>query len=126
MGGDYSGTGDGDNTAAVADEKVFTEAIDKIRSNANIDPRASPVMLNILADLIFDKIDTDQSGEIDRDELKAHFQDCEISAESILTALDLNSDGVISREEMRAGFNQFNPKSLSKALNVRASRTLEV
>jgi len=121
----------GVGTVGLVSEKAYTNAIDKIRSNANIDPTASPVMLNILADLIFDKIDTDKSGEIDTKELKKHLEsvntgDDELSAASILTALDLNADGVISREEMRSGFNQFNPKSLSKALGVRASRTSEV
>jgi len=126
----------GVGTVGLVSEKAYTNAIDKIRSNANIDPTASPVMLNILADLIFDKIDTDKSGEIDAKELKKHFESVttssesnseeDLSAESILKALDLNADGVISREEMRSGFNQFNPKSLSKALGVRASRTSEV
>jgi len=140
----------GVGTVGLTNEKTYTRAIDKIRSNANIDPKASPAMLNILADLIFDKIDTDKSGEIDADELKKHFEavtkktngsttscksstttriergDDDLSAESILKALDLNSDGVISREEMRSGFNQFNPKSLSKALGIRAARTSEV
>jgi len=115
-------------TTKAKDEKVYTKAIGKIRSNANIDPRASPAMLNMLADVMFDKIDADASGEIDLDELKEHYRDQDEndgndevsdSAKSILTALDLNSDGKISREEMRAGFNQFNPKSLSKALGVR-------
>jgi len=107
----------------IKSDKVYTKAIDKIRSDANIDPRASPAMLNILADLMFDKIDTDGSGEIDLKELKEHYNEdndsddgIAESAKSILTALDVNSDGKISREEMRAGFNQFNPKSLSKAL----------
>merc|ERR1712085_182647 len=88
-------------------DTVYTNAIDKLRSDANIDP--------------------DASGEIDLNELKDHYNretndvdnnDDEIvsSAKSILSALDVNSDGKISREEMRAGFNQFNPKSLSKAL----------
>merc|ERR1712238_194821 len=124
----------GVGSVGLSSEKAYTNAIDKIRSNANIDPAASPAMLNILADLIFDKIDTDKSGEIDAVELKKHLESVtkktndedDLSADSILKALDLNDDGVISREEMRSGFNQFNPKSLSKALGVRASRTSEV
>ena len=109
----------------VKSDKVYKKAINKIRSDANIDPLASPAMLNILADLMFDKIDTDGSGEIDLKELKEHYNESDVgiseSAKSILTALDVNSDGKISREEMRAGFNQFNPKSLSKAFEVRKS-----
>ena len=114
----------------IRSDAVIKQSIDKLRSDANIDPRASPAMLNILADLMFDKIDTDNSGEIDVAELKEHYEwngeeekqnadEIGESAKSILAALDLNSDGKISREEMRAGFNQFNPKSLSKALGVR-------
>merc|ERR1719253_726345 len=114
----------------IRSDAVIKQSIDKLRSDANIDPRASPAMLNILADLMFDKIDTDNSGEIDVAELKEHYEwngeeekknadEIGESAKSILAALDLNSDGKISREEMRAGFNQFNPKSLSKALGAR-------
>eukprot|EP00751_Fragilariopsis_kerguelensis_P047070 CAMPEP_0171055408 /NCGR_PEP_ID=MMETSP0736-20130129/55760_1 /TAXON_ID=186038 /ORGANISM="Fragilariopsis kerguelensis, Strain L26-C5" /LENGTH=274 /DNA_ID=CAMNT_0011509929 /DNA_START=14 /DNA_END=836 /DNA_ORIENTATION=- len=109
-------------------EKEYTKAINTIRSNANLDRRRSSSLSNvdILADCIFDKIDTDQSGEIDANELKEHFvsltttmnasttststttnitrdDDYYLSAESILQALDLNLDGVISREEMRLG-----------------------
>merc|ERR1711920_391567 len=101
------------NREDIKNDKVYTKAIDKIRSDANIDPRASPAMLNMLADLIFDKIDTDSSGEIDLAELKEHYNQVNDSddgitesAKSILTALDVNSDGKITREEMRAGFNQ--------------------
>uniref|UniRef100_A0A7S3Q3M6 EF-hand domain-containing protein n=1 Tax=Chaetoceros debilis TaxID=122233 RepID=A0A7S3Q3M6_9STRA len=116
---------------AVTSDKIYIQAIEQLRSDADIDPSASPAMLNILADLMFDKIDTDASGEIDLNELKEHYNrennndnddgnddDNDESATSILSALDVNSDGKISREEMRAGFNQFNPKSLSKALGV--------
>jgi len=131
-------------------EKEYTKAINTIRSNANLDRRrSSSLMLEILADCIFDKIDTDHSGEIDAKELKEHFvsltttmnasttststttnitrdDDYYLSAESILQALDLNLDGVISREEMRLGFNQFNPKSLSKALGYTGSDLLYI
>ena len=118
-------------------DEVYSGAIDTIRSDANVDPQASsPAMLNKLADLIFDMIDTDKSGEIDAAELKEHFlvtkplrdvgDSSDTSVESILKALDINSDGVISREEMRSGFNQFDPKSLSTALGLRSSRTSEV
>uniref|UniRef100_A0A7S3Q384 EF-hand domain-containing protein n=1 Tax=Chaetoceros debilis TaxID=122233 RepID=A0A7S3Q384_9STRA len=112
---------------AVTSDKIYIQAIEQLRSDADIDPSASPAMLNILADLMFDKIDTDASGEIDLNELKEHYNrennndnddGNDESATSILSALDVNSDGKISREEMRAGFNQFNPKSLSKALGV--------
>eukprot|EP00751_Fragilariopsis_kerguelensis_P024155 CAMPEP_0170858366 /NCGR_PEP_ID=MMETSP0734-20130129/15948_1 /TAXON_ID=186038 /ORGANISM="Fragilariopsis kerguelensis, Strain L26-C5" /LENGTH=306 /DNA_ID=CAMNT_0011230987 /DNA_START=22 /DNA_END=942 /DNA_ORIENTATION=- len=121
------GTPVGGQTDTNKEEEVYTKAINSIRSNANIDSGVtSSAILNILADLIFDRIDTDQSGEIDSTELKEHFLNANIergdihfddlSAESILEALDLNADGGISRDEMRTGFNQFNPKSLSKAL----------
>merc|ERR1712194_347805 len=119
----YDALGVSDKKKDIKNDKVYKRAIDKIRSDANIDPLASPAMLNILADLMFDKIDTDGSGEIDLKELKEHYNESDVgiseSAKSILTALDVNSDGKISREEMRAGFNQFNPKSLSKAFAVR-------
>jgi len=124
----------------VANDKRYNDAVDKIRSNAGINTIDNS--MNVLADLIFDQIDTDKSGEIDVNELKEHFEtlttsdkieqggvfyndkddDDDSTPESILKALDLNSDGVICREEMRLGFSQFNPKSLLKALGVRAPR----
>merc|ERR1711865_1283468 len=58
----------------ILSDAVIKQSIDKLRSDANIDPRASPAMLNILADLMFDKIDTDNSGEIDVAELKEHYE----------------------------------------------------
>merc|ERR1711865_1008215 len=59
---------------AVTSDKIYIQAIEQLRSDANIDPSASPAMLNILADLMFDKIDTDASGEIDALELKKHLE----------------------------------------------------
>lgn len=99
----------------------------------------SPELLTKLADIIFDLIDTDHNNAIDVEELKLHFRvngntaatsggvvreighASSISSESILTALDLNHDGVISRQEMRDGFNQYNPRTLSRALGLQVS-----
>lgn len=126
---------DGSDVSADA----YNEAVEQIRTNAQVGSNDTPLMRTILADLIFDMIDTDGSGEIDTAELKEHLMKngdpaelqlgrdaFALSVDSILKALDLNSDGVISREEMRDGFEQYDPKVLSKALGLSATRTQEV
>jgi len=125
----------------------YNEVIESIRSDANNKDNnnditeavsTSPELLTKLADIIFDSIDIDRNGEIDAEELRMHFRvngtnDNEgttireighassVSAESILKALDLNLDGVISRQEMRDGFNQYDPRTLSRALGLHVS-----
>mmetsp|Transcript_26763 Transcript_26763/g.61600 ORF Transcript_26763/g.61600 Transcript_26763/m.61600 type:complete len:265 (-) Transcript_26763:53-847(-) len=85
---------------------AYDDAVESIRSS------------HTLADLIFDTIDVDGSGEIDTDELITHFREnfdssweiansSAISVDTILDLLDLDDSGTISREEMRVGFEQF-------------------
>jgi len=135
------------NRMAPSDDDVVAhdDAVSKLRSNAIADAdNYSPELLTKLADIIFDMIDTDESGEIDAEELRMHFADKDTdenftstafrqvgqasmeSVESILKALDINSDGVISREEMREGFKNYDPRALSSALGLQVSRTAEV
>jgi len=116
---------------------VFSDALKNIckRYEMSADPDSrNKLVLNDLADLIFDVIDTDKSGEIDAQELRDHFEqvakkgckDSSVSVQSIFAVLDLNSDGVVSREEMRDGFKRYDHKALSKALGLRVYRTAEV
>jgi len=124
-------------------EKVFDDAVSEIRSKASADRnKYTPEMLVKLADMIFDMIDKDGSGEIDVEELRMHFTSNDntsnstcfrqvgqapvASVDSVLEALDINSDGVISREEMREGFKQYDPRALSKSLGLKVSRTQEM
>ena len=126
----------------------YHEVIESIRSDANNKNNnnnditeavsTSPELLTKLADIIFDSIDTDRSEEIDAEELRMHFRvngtnnnegttireighASSVRAESLLKALDLNLDGVISRQEMRDGFNQYDPRTLSRALGLHVS-----
>ena len=126
----------------------YNEVIESIRSDANNKNNnnnditeavsTSPELLTKLADIIFDSIDTDRSEEIDAEELRMHFRvngttnnegttireighASSVRAESLLKALDLNLDGVISRQEMRDGFNQYDPRTLSRALGLHVS-----
>mmetsp|Transcript_38491 Transcript_38491/g.89488 ORF Transcript_38491/g.89488 Transcript_38491/m.89488 type:complete len:298 (-) Transcript_38491:286-1179(-) len=116
---------------------AFNDAVGAVRSSAKAGNTLSKKANNELADLIFDMIDTDKSGEIDSEELKKHFRvkgnsTWQIgnfsanSVESILEALDIDFDGTISREEMREGFNQYDPRALAKALGLRVFRTAEI
>ena len=124
------------------EEKEYDDAVSKIRSKAmSSGNNYSPEMLTKLADMIFDMIDVDGSGEIDMLELRMHFADGDksststcfrhvdqasvASVDSILKALDINSDGVISREEMRKGFQQYDPRALSSALGLNVHRKAE-
>jgi len=130
------GVGDEDLT-----EEMYSATVESIRSSADMDSskKTAPELVTKLADLIFNMIDTDNSGEIDGDELKLHFMKhgdfstfrevghvSTISVESVMKALDLNDDGVISREEMRNGFRQYDLEALSKALGLQVTKTSEM
>lgn len=123
------------------EDQNFDDAVSAIRSKALSNRSCSPEMLTKLADMIFDMIDVDGSGEIDVLELRMHFADNDqtctttcfrqvntasiASVDNVLKALDINADGVISREEMRSGFQQYDPRALSSALGLQVSRTAE-
>jgi len=140
----YSAFGLGNELApkdSFNDEKDYDNAVSKIRSKAfSKGQKYAPEMLTKLADMIFDMIDIDGSGEIDGLELRMHFADADkstsascvreigeatASVDSILKALDINSDGKISREEMRNGFKLYDPCVLSSALGLRVHRKAE-
>lgn len=126
--------GRGDNVSSDS----YNDAVKAIRSSAKIDNNLSPELLIKLADLIFDMIDTDKSGEIDTQEIKNFFGEAgssslleggdtsEIAADNIFRALDLDSNSSISRQEMRDGFMQYDPRVLSKAFGLRVARTSEM
>jgi len=117
----------------------YDQAVNEIRSSANIDDKTKPEMFAQLADVIFGKIDADNNGSIDREELREFFRDTEssttfrdvgnatnVSVETIFSALDVNSDGSITKEEMRNGFQQFDHRALSKAFGFVVARRSEV
>lgn len=126
--------GEGSDVSADA----YNDAVKAIRSSAKIDNNLSPELLEKLADLIFDMIDTDKSGEIDTQELKDFFREAEtpsyrevgnasaVSSSKIFRALDLDTNSKISREEMRKGFKLYDPRVLSKAFGLRVARTSEM
>eukprot|EP00586_Coscinodiscus_wailesii_P017769 CAMPEP_0172505870 /NCGR_PEP_ID=MMETSP1066-20121228/189513_1 /TAXON_ID=671091 /ORGANISM="Coscinodiscus wailesii, Strain CCMP2513" /LENGTH=277 /DNA_ID=CAMNT_0013282627 /DNA_START=68 /DNA_END=901 /DNA_ORIENTATION=- len=115
---------------------AFSDRVKDIcrRYEMSADPESrNKLVLDDLADLVFDIIDDDKSGEIDSKELRDHFEQaakkgCEDpgkSVQSIFDVLDLNLDGVISREEMREGFKKYDHKTLSEALGLRVYHTKE-
>jgi len=90
--------------------------------------------LDDLADLIFDMIDTDQSGEITREELQAHFdkvtakldagkgaakQQADEYVQMMFATLDADKDGNICREEIRSAFEKYDFKLLAQVFGLK-------
>mmetsp|Transcript_24936 Transcript_24936/g.58513 ORF Transcript_24936/g.58513 Transcript_24936/m.58513 type:complete len:281 (-) Transcript_24936:165-1007(-) len=93
-------------------------------------------LLNDLADLVFDLIDTDGSGGITKDELSDHFRRVtdKLAASSAETAtvgqtgeyvstmfdtLDANKDGTLCREEVRDAFGTYDFRLLARTFGLR-------
>lgn len=116
-------------------ELTSSDAFQKISKQMNSEMRDN-LLLDDLADMIFDMIDTDQSGEIDTSELQDHFDSVTAKlgtnsqaieyVKDIMTVLDANKDGVINRTEMRVGFRKYDFKFLAKTFGLRVFRQAEV
>ena len=107
------------------------------RKNSSTSPEArDKLLLDDLADLIFDIIDKDSSGEISKSELKKHFDNvtskhgvtskgsAKQSSDYVSTmfaTLDVNEDGDISRKEIRAAFAKYDFKLLASTFGMRLS-----
>lgn len=124
----------------VTNRKAFKELA---RKNSSTSPETrDKLLLNDLADLIFDIIDTDSSGEISKEELKSHFdnvtakfgdddkQGTEKQANdyvsTMFATLDADKDGGICREEVRTAFEKYDFKLLARTFGLRVYRTAEV
>ena len=62
------------------------------------------------ADRLFAKIDKDESGTIDADELLKHLLEAGVEADEIsraFAAIDTDGDGAITKEEWRAGYARY-------------------
>merc|ERR1711966_309305 len=103
----------------------YSERLKAIMERSKKDPESwNKLLLTDLADLVFDLIDTDDSGEIDKTELREHFNKVTKEAntddqateyvETIFGVLDLNDDGVINREEMQSAFQEYDFRFLYK------------
>lgn len=94
------------------------------------------LLLDDLADLIFEMIDTDQSGEITRQELKDHFdqvteklsknskdkatsEQAQEYVQTMFETLDANQDGMICRQEIRAAFEKYDFKLLARVFGLK-------
>jgi Ca2+-binding EF-hand superfamily protein len=91
------------------------------------------LLLDDLADLIFDIIDTDKNGIISVDELKTYFEsvtsklksegatkvESQTYVQTIFATFDANADGKICRDEIRAGFEKYDFKLLARSFGLR-------
>lgn len=94
------------------------------------------LLLDDLADLIFEMIDTDKSGAISKDELSDHFdkvteklaktakdrattKQAEDYVSAMFDTLDVNKDGSICREEIRAAFEKYDFKLLARTFGLK-------
>jgi len=95
------------------------------------------LLLDDLADLIFDMIDTDKSGEITREELEAHFdvvtekldsgkgtqEQANEYVKTMFATLDADKDGNICREEIRTAFEKYDFKLLARTFGLKVYQT---
>lgn len=94
------------------------------------------LLLDDLADLIFDMIDADGSGEISKDELREHFEgvtkklgegsggaatveQANEYVKTMFATLDVDQDGTICRDEVRAAFEKYDFKLLARTFGLR-------
>mmetsp|Transcript_25460 Transcript_25460/g.38441 ORF Transcript_25460/g.38441 Transcript_25460/m.38441 type:complete len:276 (-) Transcript_25460:105-932(-) len=112
--------------------EVFNERVQQITDRTRSDPTSfsNKVLLDDLADLVFDLIDTDKSGVIDKKELREHFdrvtdqegteKQAKEYVETIFSVLDIDSDGVVNREEMKDAFKKYDFRFLYTTLGLPA------
>lgn len=118
----------------ITNRKAFKQLA---RKNSSTSPEArDKLLLDDLADLIFDIIDKDSSGEISKKELKTHFDNVTSKygvtnkgtakqsmdyVSTMFATLDVNEDGDISRKEIRAAFAKYDFKLLASTFGLRLS-----
>jgi len=76
------------------------------------------------ADELFDLIDSDCSGEVDKREFTTHLSKAGysmVTIAQIFHILDVNLDGLISRDEMRRSFMSYEYSALRLALGIKPS-----
>ncbi|VEU35486.1 unnamed protein product [Pseudo-nitzschia multistriata] len=98
------------------------------------------LLLEDLADLVFDMIDTDRSGQISKEELRAHFDavtsklsdgvaatdtQSKDYVRTMFATLDADKDGDISREEVRTAFQKYDVKLLARTFGLRVYQLSE-
>jgi len=111
------------------------------RKNSSTSPETrDKLLVDDLADLIFDIIDTDSSGEISKEELRTHFdavtskldgknstdKQAKEYVSTMFATLDANMDGGICREEVRTAFEKYDFKLLARTFGFRVYRKAEV
>ena len=130
--------------ADITKRKAFKDLA--LKSSSDVDGGRDKLLLDDLADMIFDIIDTDSSGVISKDELYSHFEsvNSKLAAakgevrssatdtqaqeyvQTMFATLDANDDGGICREEIRTAFEKYDFKLLARTFGLRVYRTAEV
>jgi Ca2+-binding EF-hand superfamily protein len=139
------GMGGADITQRAAFKKLALQSAHKYYDMENdgftaADESFDRLLLDDLADLIFEMIDTDQSGAISKDELKAHFdsvteklsknardratrEQAQEYVQTMFDTLDANQDGSICKDEIRVAFQKHDFKLLARTFGLKVYQT---
>lgn len=130
------GMGGADMTQRKSFKKLALQSAQQYYDPDSSAENSSKLVLDDLADLIFDMIDIDQSGEITRKELEVHFegvteklsknskdkatqQQAQEYVQTMFETLDLDENGTICREEIRAAFEKYDFKLLARTFGLK-------
>ena len=130
------GMGGADMTQRPSFKKLALQSAQQYYDADSSENSSSKLLLDDLADLIFDMIDIDQSGEITRKELEVHFegvteklsknskdkatqQQAQEYVQTMFETLDLDENGTICREEIRAAFEKYDFKLLARTFGLK-------
>jgi len=130
------GMGGADMTQMASFKKLALQSASQFYDPNESEENSSKLLLDDLADLIFDMIDTDKSGEISKEELRVHFdlvteklsknskdkatkKQAQEYVQTMFETLDTNEDGSICRDEIREAFEKYDFKLLARTFGLK-------